>query len=165
MRRRTITMEMPGDLSQLAAMASAVDDLLAENAVAPEVAFQVNLCIDELVTNAVRHGTATGGPPPRIAVRVTVGRKRGAAAGSGPGLVEVRVSDDGQEFNPLTAPPPDLDADLDHRLIGGLGLHLVRTVMDEVLYSRHGGRNVVTLRKHAPGAAAAGPGDTPAAAP
>jgi anti-sigma regulatory factor (Ser/Thr protein kinase) len=149
--RKSITMEIPGDLSQLAPVASAVDGLLAENAVAPDVAFQVNLCIDELVTNAVRHGAAADGRPLKIGVRVTVGRRRG---------VEVQVSDDGTAFNPLTAPPPDLDAALDDRPVGGLGLHLVRTFMDEVLYARQGDRNVVTLRKRRAGAAAPAPDAT-----
>jgi len=147
--RRSITLEIPGDLSQLAPVASAVDGLLAENAVAPDVAFQVNLCIDELVTNAVRHGVAAGGGRPlKIGVRVTVGRRRG---------VEVQVSDDGAAFDPLTAPPPDLDAGVEDRQVGGLGVHLVRTFMDEVLYARHGDRNVVTLRKRADGTAATAP--------
>src|SRR5689334_915369 len=150
--RRSITLEIPGDLSQLAPVASAIDGLLAENAVAPDVAFQVSLCIDELVTNAVRHGgVAADGRPLKIGVRVTVGRRRG---------VEIQVSDDGAAFNPLTAPPPDLDAGIEDRPVGGLGVHLVRTFMDEVLYARHGDRNVITLRKRAAGAAAA-PGAAP----
>jgi serine/threonine-protein kinase RsbW len=145
--RKSIAMEIPGDPAQLAPVASAVDGLLAENAVAPDVAFQVNLCIDELVTNAVRHGAAAGDRPLKIGVRVTVGRRRG---------VEVQVSDDGAAFNPLTAPPPDLDAGIEERPVGGLGLHLVRAFMDELLYVRRGDRNVVTLRKRtgASGAAA-----------
>jgi anti-sigma regulatory factor (Ser/Thr protein kinase) len=145
--RRSITIEIPGDLSQLAPVASAIDGLLAENAIAPDVAFQVNLCVDELVTNAVRHGgAADGGKPLKIGVCVTVGRRRG---------VEVQVSDDGKAFNPLDAPPPDLDAGIEDRPIGGLGVHLVRSFMDEVLYARQGDRNVVTLRKRAGGRAAA----------
>jgi anti-sigma regulatory factor (Ser/Thr protein kinase) len=58
-----------------------------------------------------------------------------------------RIEDDGVEFNPTEHPIPDLDAPLEERKVGGLGIHLVRQIMTSVEYQRVAGKNVVTLRK------------------
>jgi len=58
------------------------------------------------------------------------------------------VEDDGKPFDPLQAPPPDLSLPLERRPIGGLGIHLIRNLMDEVSYARVGGRNVLKMVKH-----------------
>jgi len=60
----------------------------------------------------------------------------------------ITISDDGSPFNPLQAEPPDTALSITERKIGGLGIHLVRNIMDEVSYNRHTDRNVVTLVKH-----------------
>lgn len=67
-----------------------------------------------------------------------------------PGEVQVVVEDDGREFDPLTVPPVDIAAPLETRPIGGLGIHLIRKVMDAVVYRRVNGRNVLTLLKRLP---------------
>jgi anti-sigma regulatory factor (Ser/Thr protein kinase) len=58
-----------------------------------------------------------------------------------------RIEDDGVEFNPTEHPIPDLDAPLEERKVGGLGIYLVRQIMTSVEYQRVAGKNVVTLRK------------------
>ena len=68
------------------------------------------------------------------------------------------IRDEGPGFDPSGLPDPTDPANLERR--SGRGLLLIRTFMDEVLYARHGDRNVVTLRKRAAGAA-----ETPGAAP
>ena len=57
------------------------------------------------------------------------------------------VSDDGIAFDPLEVPPPDLESSLEDRPVGGLGVHFMLTLMDEVTYRREGDRNVLTMRK------------------
>ena len=59
----------------------------------------------------------------------------------------VEVEDDGKEFNPLLHPPADTTAPLETRPIGGLGIHMMRKLVDAVEYQRTNGRNIVTLRK------------------
>jgi anti-anti-sigma factor len=61
--------------------------------------------------------------------------------------VVLTITDDGIPFNPLTAAPPDLSLLLHEREIGGLGIHLVRSMFDEVTYHRDVGRNVLTVKK------------------
>ena len=65
---------------------------------------------------------------------------------SGKRLV-ITIADDGVPFNPFLQEKPDTSADIDERQIGGLGIHLVRSVMDEYDYQRHINKNVVTLVK------------------
>ena len=66
---------------------------------------------------------------------------------SSPGQARVEVEDDGREFNPLTLPPVDAGAPLEQRAIGGLGVHLVRQLMDSVEYRRAEGRNILTMTR------------------
>lgn len=58
-----------------------------------------------------------------------------------PGELSVEIADQGVEFNPLTAPPPDLTLDLDSRPIGGLGIFLVKRLAQSITYSRGCGWN------------------------
>jgi serine/threonine-protein kinase RsbW len=66
-----------------------------------------------------------------------------------PGQARVEVEDDGREFNPLTPPPVDTAAPLEQRAIGGLGVHMIRRLMDSVEYRRESGRNILTMTRRA----------------
>ena len=63
------------------------------------------------------------------------------------GGFQIEVEDDGKAFNPLDYPGPDLNLPPSERPIGGLGIHLIRSFMDELGYRREGGRNVFQMRK------------------
>jgi anti-anti-sigma factor len=68
----------------------------------------------------------------------------------GPEAIQIRVEDDGPPFNPLERPEPDLDAPLAERPVGGLGLVLVRHLVERWEYARKDGTNVVTLHWRRP---------------
>lgn len=102
--------------------------------------FVVSLSLDELVTNIVVHG---GKRDPRV--HEIVLRLRAED-----GTVSAEIEDDGSPFNPLDVPAPNLDAKLQERDPGGLGIHLARSLMDQIRYSRVGRRNLLTLTKHVP---------------
>ena len=59
----------------------------------------------------------------------------------------IDIIDWGIEFNPLNKSEPDIEAPLDERPIGGLGIFFIRKIMDEVIYKRDRGRNILTLIK------------------
>jgi anti-sigma regulatory factor (Ser/Thr protein kinase) len=63
--------------------------------------------------------------------------------------VRVEVQDDGRRFNPLEHPPTDISIPLAEKPIGGLGIHMIRHLMDSVHYKRRGGKNVLTMTKRA----------------
>ncbi len=61
--------------------------------------------------------------------------------------LQIQISDDGAPFNPFSLEDPDTSLSLEDRDVGGLGIHLVRNVMDEIAYQRNIDRNIVTLVK------------------
>ncbi len=66
-----------------------------------------------------------------------------------PGRLTAVLTDDGKPFNPLEeAPVAILDGSIEERPIGGLGIHFMRILMDEVAYQRTNGHNQLTLIKH-----------------
>jgi anti-sigma regulatory factor (Ser/Thr protein kinase) len=62
--------------------------------------------------------------------------------------VRLEFRDEGAPFNPLDAPGPDLATRVEERKIGGLGVHLFKTLMDDASYAREGSLNVLVLVKH-----------------
>jgi serine/threonine-protein kinase RsbW len=61
------------------------------------------------------------------------------------GGLEIRLVDEGPPFNPLEAPGLEAVTDIASQRIGGMGIHLIRSLTDELSYHREGGRNVLTL--------------------
>lgn len=130
---------LDNDLGELERLAAAIDAFAERNGLSPAIAFALNLCLDELVTNTVSHGYGgAGGGRHTIRLRVECDETE----------VRAELEDDATAFDPFReAPPPDLDGDIDQRRVGGLGVFLVRRSMDRVAYRREGGRNIVTLAK------------------
>ena len=96
----------------------------------------MGLVLEELLTNLLSHGY-TDEAEHAIALRVRLNEAE----------LELELEDDGRPFNPLEFPPPDVTLPLDQRPLGGLGVHLVRRMMDGMEYRRIGDRNVLRLRK------------------
>jgi serine/threonine-protein kinase RsbW len=127
------------DLSELAALATFVERFVADEVLPPDVAFQLNLVLEELITNTISYGYPDGpGAPIRLRME-----RRGD-------VVEVDLIDEGVAFDPRTAPEPDLDAPFEERPAGGLGVYFVRQFVDELDYRRVAGRNHLRLRKRVP---------------
>lgn len=111
-----------------------VDDWAAQGGSSQAMAFQIKLVTDELLTNVINHGTV-GDVAPQATLCVV----------EADGAIEIHFADNGPAFDPLSLPPPDVDAPLDEREPGGLGVHLVRELMDSVSYRREKGWNRLTL--------------------
>ena len=58
------------------------------------------------------------------------------------------LSDSGKAFDPTAKPPVDITASVEDRPIGGLGIHMVRTIMDKVIYDRVDGMNILRMTKN-----------------
>lgn len=102
---------------------------------------RVQVALDEILSNIVRHGVFSDAGNPMIEL---------AFSFSG-GMVNVNVVDTAAAFNPLLAPPPDTTSPLAVRAEGGLGIALVRTLMDEASYERRNDRNHFVMRCRAHG--------------
>jgi len=134
---RSASLRMPAETAMLEQLAQWVE-LCAEHRLIPaDIVFHVNLVLDELVSNIISHGHWEGGLS-----TIDIGIERGG------GRVTLTVEDDGVPFDPTQVGPVDIAAPLEHRAVGGLGLHFVRSFMDDVSYRYSGGRNHLTLIRH-----------------
>ncbi|MBS0182998.1 MAG: anti-sigma factor antagonist [Nitrospira sp.] len=97
----------------------------------------LNMALDDLLNNVVQYAFPNDPTEHTIVVEGDVRDE----------CVVLTITDDGIPFNPLTVATPDLSLLLHEREIGGLGIHLVRSMFDEVTYHRNVGHNVLTLRK------------------
>jgi serine/threonine-protein kinase RsbW len=95
-----------------------------------------NLALEEVVTNAITHGyRGEQGRPIDVEVAVR------------PGELVACVEDQAPPFDPLQAPEPDVSLPLEQRRPGGVGIHLVRKLMDRLEYTRTDGRNRLVITK------------------
>jgi anti-sigma regulatory factor (Ser/Thr protein kinase) len=118
-------------------VANMVEHFGAENRIALPVLHDVNVVLDEILNNIVAYGYEAGAQS-EIAIRLEY---RPDVA------VIMTIEDRGRPFDPLELPAPDLSEALRHRKVGGLGVHFVRRLMDDVRYARIGDMNLLTLTK------------------
>ena len=120
--------EIPAILALLEAAMHAhgfkIDDIL-----------DTQLAVEEVITNIIVHGYKKAGGEIIISCWIN------------PSNLEVRIMDSAPRFDPLSIPNPKLDGAIEERKIGGLGVHLVREVMDKVVYQYENGKNILVLIK------------------
>lgn len=121
--------EGPAALDRLEALCRAAG--LAE-----PVVLELRLVAEEVVTNVAKYGYAPGAA---AAMEVRVSTDDDA--------VSLEFRDQGEPFDPLAQPPPDLDVPLEERPVGGLGLTLIRALVEQAGYVREGPLNVLRLVK------------------
>lgn len=100
--------------------------------------YLMRLAIEEIATNIIKYSYVKGGPGP-IQIRCSCGD----------GLLRIVIRDRGRPFDPRKAPDPDLGDDVETRVIGGLGVFLVREMADEIQYrdDAAGGWNELVILK------------------
>jgi len=131
-----LNVSLKNKLEEITTLAEAIENFAeANNLPAPSI-FQVNLCLDELLTNTISYGFPKGGEH-EITVEIVL---------RGETLV-ITTRDDGLAFNPLEQAEADVSQSVEERPIGGLGIHLVRNMMDEIEYRRESGQNVLVMKK------------------
>jgi anti-sigma regulatory factor (Ser/Thr protein kinase) len=95
------------------------------------------LVLEEAAANVINHAFAEKPPPCRLSVNLAVDASR----------VTAEIIDNGKAFDPSQAPEPDCALPLASRDPGGLGIHLIRKMMDQVDYRRVDGENRLRLEK------------------
>ena len=99
--------------------------------------FQINLALEELFTNIVSYGYQNGADH---WIKIAISHENGA--------VVIRIEDTGIPFDPFSVESPDTIGDIENCPVGGLGIHLIKKLMDEILYERCGNKNVLTIKKN-----------------
>lgn len=133
----TLDLSIGSELDAIDRVTSRFDAFAAAHHVPDAVRRTFDIAFDDLINNVVSYAYR-GEPDHVIDVRVVLD----------PRGLEASLADDGPAFDPFAMDEPDTDLDLDDRDIGGLGVHLVRTMMDEARHERRDGRNVVTIKKY-----------------
>jgi len=99
-------------------------------------AMRVELGLEEVFINVVTHGLV-GADPATATVTVDLRLHDGQ--------LELAIEDPGPPFDPLHMGPVDTTSGMETRHLGGLGIHLVRTMLDDVTYERRGDRNRLVM--------------------
>jgi anti-sigma regulatory factor (Ser/Thr protein kinase) len=127
---------LDGNLRELERLSVWIAEFCSANGLDSDVEFDLNLVLEELFTNSLRHGGCDG-VPGAVQVRLE------AVAGG----VSVEYADRGSAFNPLELPDPDVSSPLMERRPGGLGVFMVRRVMRDLRYDRRGESNRITMTR------------------
>ncbi len=114
-----------------------IDDFISsrlEEAGCPmKTMMKIEIIVDEICGNIVRYSGASF-------IRVSFNRDEDNS-------VTLTFTDDGMPYDPLSAKEPDISASLDDRPIGGLGVFIVKNIMDKLSYENKNGRNILTAKK------------------
>ncbi|MBN1197778.1 MAG: SpoIIE family protein phosphatase, partial [Bacteroidales bacterium] len=135
----TRTIRIPNQLDQLHIIVETIEELSAEWNISSKASMELNLVLEELFTNIVFYAF----PDKKehlIDIRFSLPPS---------GVLEIVLMDDGKYFDLIEASEEvKLDAAIEERKVGGLGIHFVKQMMDEMHYQRKGGKNIVTLKKY-----------------
>jgi sigma-B regulation protein RsbU (phosphoserine phosphatase) len=131
-----LEIKLKNKVSELDGLSQTLKEFGQRHGLASKVIHDLNLAMEEILTNIISYGY-TDNREHEVKVRLSAQL----------GEVRVEIEDDGQPFNPLEAPEPEITKPLEERKIGGLGIHLVRKLMDSLEYKRQGERNLLTIKK------------------
>ena len=135
-----VEMRIKNRMEDMPEIASMVERFCAQSGIPSAITNDLNLCLDEILCNIISYGYPEQGAG-TITVKLNYGR----------GRLEAEIHDDGMAFDPLQAGPPDTSGTVQTRKIGGIGIHFVKELMDDIVYRRVGDENQLLLIKNIPG--------------
>ena len=124
------------DISEISKLATFIGELSEDLDFTPELNFNLNLVLEEAISNVILYAY---GKEEQKEISLV-------AYLSDNNLVFV-LTDSGMEFDPTKVPDADVTLSAEEREIGGLGIYLIRQIMNTVEYQRIDGKNVLTMRK------------------
>lgn len=127
---------LQNEVAEISKLAIFIEELGEEFGLSPELVFNLNLVLEEAVSNVILYAY----PKEEHQTISLIARKKDNQ------LIFV-LTDSGKEFDPTQAPDADITLSAEDRPIGGLGIFLIRQIMNTVEYQRIEGKNVLTLGK------------------
>ncbi len=124
------------DLSEIAKVDEKLDDFAEQFGVPPAIAATFHIIFDDLLNNVISYGF-NDEQRHFIDIRLELTANN----------LTVSIADDGVPFNPLAESAPDTTLSIEDRQIGGLGIHIVVNMVDDISYQRTADKNVLTLTK------------------
>jgi anti-sigma regulatory factor (Ser/Thr protein kinase) len=131
------TLELPATMENLDIGLNFILDELKQAEIDKKTLFQLRLACEEVVVNVINYAY----PDSQGSVTISYDFMHET------GELDIIISDSGIPFDPLKKEDPDISIPMEDRKIGGLGIFMVRSVMDSLEYSRDNGRNILIMRK------------------
>jgi anti-sigma regulatory factor (Ser/Thr protein kinase) len=144
MKHSEVKVTVKNRIEDLLRVNSLFESFATQHDISGRLRYHLLVSIEEILTNIIKYGFDEEGVHP---IHITFRRVEEQ--------IEMEFEDRGREFNPLEIGEPDLDIPLEERKLGGLGIHLVKKMVDEAKYRREGDRNILLLRKDKNSAASA----------
>lgn len=132
----TLRLELKNAQSETERLCRCVEDFATSTGLDKKTAFRITLALEELFTNIVSYGFQDG---LEHTIGITLEKENRALV--------FRIEDDGVPFDPMNAEAPDVKCPLEESKVGGLGIHLVKKMMDEIVYERRDDKNIITMKK------------------
>ena len=132
--QRSLT--LANDLKRVPRLNEFIDEVCEANGFDMATIMQINLAIEEAVVNVMNYAYPAG----------TKGDVTIEAKANDTEMMFI-ISDTGAPFDPTAKPEVDITQSAEDRSIGGLGIHLIRQIMDHINYERTEGHNILTLTK------------------
>ena len=129
-------LKLKNDLIEIERLAGCVLAFGEENELNDDIVGEIRLVLEEIVTNIISYGYEDKARH-EIAVSIVNGEED----------ITVSVRDDAKPFNLLEYPRPDLEIPLEDRGVGGMGIHMIREIMDEINYKREDDGNLLVMRR------------------
>ena len=127
---------LANDISEINKLSQFIDEIGEEFSLTPDTIFNLNLVLEEAVANVINYAY-----PKEEHQSIYLSAKLQD------GSIIFVLTDTGKEFDPTMAPEADITLSAEDRPIGGLGIFLIRQIMNQVKYERIEGKNVLTLEK------------------
>lgn len=127
---------LANDINEINKLNQFIEEIGEEFSLAPDIVFNLTLVLEEAVVNVINYAY-----PKEEHQHIYLSAKL-----QGGSIIFV-LTDSGKEFDPTLAPEADITLSAEDRPIGGLGIFLIRNIMNEVKYERIEGKNVLTMEK------------------
>jgi len=130
-----LTLLMQNRVGDLVELTKKADEFMQSHHLPEEIIYKVNLILEEVLTNIIKYAYKDK-LTHDIRTEMTLKQHE----------LVIQVEDDGEEFDPISAPPAKARESVSESPVGGLGIHLVKQMADGVEYQRHQGRNILVAR-------------------
>jgi anti-sigma regulatory factor (Ser/Thr protein kinase) len=136
MANKTYSFKLKSSLTELDRLCENLEIFGNKFGLSKKLIFEINLALDELFTNIISYGFKDD---EEHIIKVTLTPQNGVLC--------LCIEDDGTPFNPIDFETPDVSCSVEECKVGGLGIHIMKKLMDEVCYERCGDKNVLNLKK------------------
>jgi len=128
------TFKIKNTFSEVEQLCAEINKLTQKNNFSEQLIFCLNVCLEEMLTNIVKYSYDDDAGH-EIEMRLEIANE----------IITLTIIDDGHEFNPLEAEKPDINSDIKHREVGGIGIFLTCKMANNITYARKDDKNILKI--------------------